>query len=256
MTIHAFCQSLLRRFPLEAGVPPEFVVLDERGAGEALAEAVEAVVNAARAERQTTNGLAEALAVVARHAPEERFTELMADIAKERGKLRVALGDGEIALRRRLCTVFSVSHEITGDGLIAAFCADGACDEAGLRAAAAALADGSDSDRRRGAILARWCEEPAARAAMLGEYLDLLPDRRGRDATDPDHEKGGGRRRPAIRSRCCRPRRRGRSDFARSAPVTRSSRRRWRWCGSATRCWPPMTGASGCWGCSITTISC
>ena len=31
-TIHAFCQSLLRRFPLEAGVPPEFAVIDERSA--------------------------------------------------------------------------------------------------------------------------------------------------------------------------------------------------------------------------------
>src|SRR5712691_10208944 len=49
-TIHAFCQSLLRRFPLEAGVPPEFAVIDERGAAEALAEAAEAVIAAARAE--------------------------------------------------------------------------------------------------------------------------------------------------------------------------------------------------------------
>ena len=49
LTIHAFCQSLLRRFPLEAGVPPEFAVLDERSAGEALAEAVETVITAARA---------------------------------------------------------------------------------------------------------------------------------------------------------------------------------------------------------------
>jgi ATP-dependent helicase/nuclease subunit A len=39
LTIHAFCQSLLSRFPLEAEVPPEFAVLDDRGAGEALAEA-------------------------------------------------------------------------------------------------------------------------------------------------------------------------------------------------------------------------
>ena len=31
-TIHAFCQTLLRRFPLEADVSPEFAVLDERGA--------------------------------------------------------------------------------------------------------------------------------------------------------------------------------------------------------------------------------
>ena len=60
-TIHAFCQSLLRRFPLEAGVPPEFAVIDERSAKEALAEAAEAVINAARAERQ---GLAEANAQI------------------------------------------------------------------------------------------------------------------------------------------------------------------------------------------------
>src|SRR5262245_50522111 len=31
-TIHAFCQSLLRRFPLEARLPPNFQVLDERSA--------------------------------------------------------------------------------------------------------------------------------------------------------------------------------------------------------------------------------
>ena len=37
-TIHAFCQALLRRFPLEAGVPPEFAVMDERSAREALIE--------------------------------------------------------------------------------------------------------------------------------------------------------------------------------------------------------------------------
>src|SRR4029077_7094973 len=52
-TIHAFCQSLLRRFPLEAGVPPEFAVMDERSAGEALAEAAEAGINAGRPESDT-----------------------------------------------------------------------------------------------------------------------------------------------------------------------------------------------------------
>ena len=36
MTLHAFCQSLLRRFPLEAGAPPWFEVLDEREARETM----------------------------------------------------------------------------------------------------------------------------------------------------------------------------------------------------------------------------
>ena len=35
-TLHAFCQSLLGRFPLEAGVAPHFQVLDERTAAEML----------------------------------------------------------------------------------------------------------------------------------------------------------------------------------------------------------------------------
>src|SRR4051794_28323894 len=162
LTIHAFCQSLLSRFPLEAEVPPEFVVLDERGAGEALAEAVETIVNAARAGHGNRE-LTEALAVVARHAPEERFAELMAGIAQERGKLRVALGDGETALRRRLCAAFSIAHDATGDGLVADFCAAGTCDEAGLRATVVALLDSNDNDRERGAMLASWCETPAGR---------------------------------------------------------------------------------------------
>ena len=61
--------------------------------------------------------------------------------------------------------LFAVPPDTTSDELVAAFCAEGAGDEAGLRAAAAALDEGSDADRRRGAVLARWCEQPGARAA-------------------------------------------------------------------------------------------
>ena len=40
-TIHAFCQSLLRRFPLEARVAPHFRLIEERDAAELLFEARE-----------------------------------------------------------------------------------------------------------------------------------------------------------------------------------------------------------------------
>ncbi len=40
-TIHAFCQSLLRRFPLEASLSPHFQLVDDRDAEEALTEARE-----------------------------------------------------------------------------------------------------------------------------------------------------------------------------------------------------------------------
>ena len=48
-TIHAFCERLLQRFPLEAGVPPGFAILDEHERGELLAEAADAML--ARGER-------------------------------------------------------------------------------------------------------------------------------------------------------------------------------------------------------------
>src|SRR5215469_13456539 len=97
-TIHAFCQAMLRRFPLEAGISPEFGVLDERGAAEARLEAVESMIVAAR-EEDPPNELADAIAVVAGHVVEERFALLMAQLAGERGKLRLALTEGHAALR-------------------------------------------------------------------------------------------------------------------------------------------------------------
>jgi ATP-dependent helicase/nuclease subunit A len=48
-TIHAFCERLLRRFPLEAGVSPRFTVLEDAGAAAVTAAAREAVARRALA---------------------------------------------------------------------------------------------------------------------------------------------------------------------------------------------------------------
>jgi ATP-dependent helicase/nuclease subunit A len=172
-TIHAFCQSLLRRFPLEAGVAPEFAVVDERAAREALVEAGERVVAMAR---EGDRGLAEALAVVTRYAPEERFGTLMAALAGERGRLRRALAGGDPGLRANLAAALA-APAATPDALLAGFCAGG--DDAALRAAAAALAEGSVKDRERGAVIARWCAAPERRPDLLADYLGaFLTDQR------------------------------------------------------------------------------
>jgi ATP-dependent helicase/nuclease subunit A len=167
-TIHAFCQSLLRRFPLEAQVPPEFTVIDERSAGEALSDAAALVIAAARGGARPD--LASALDIVARYLAEERFGELMAALARERGKLAEALAGGEAALLDRLATGLGIAPDETPESLAALFCAGG--DLAALRHASAALAQGTEkTDRPRGRIIARWCEDDAGRAAMLDDYL-------------------------------------------------------------------------------------
>jgi len=170
-TIHAFCQTLLRRFPLEADVSPEFTVLDERSAREALLEAAESVIVAAR-DAGERGELAEALAVVAGHVAEDRFGTLMYALARDRGKVRRAIKGGHAALRDRLCAALSLPAGATPENLVAAFCAEGAGNESALRAAASALAAGSVTDRKRGETLAAWCADLQQRRQMLEAYAE------------------------------------------------------------------------------------
>ena len=166
-TIHAFCQSLLRRFPLEAQVPPEFAVIDERSAAEALSDAAAAIIAAARIGARPM--LAEALSVVARYLAEDRFAELIAGLARERGKLGAALADGEAALAARLAAAIGIGVDDTVDRLATAFCSAG--DLNALRAACGVLAAGSKTNRERGAIIGAWCAHADNRPAMLEDYL-------------------------------------------------------------------------------------
>src|SRR6202012_3302068 len=103
-TIHAFCQSLLRRFPLEAGVAPYFELMDDRSSAEALTAAREAVLTRARERRDPL--LSEALAEAVRHTYEANFIDLLGSIAQERARLGAALAPGidvfETSLRRML----------------------------------------------------------------------------------------------------------------------------------------------------------
>ena len=181
-TLHAFCQSLLRRFPLEAELAPHFELLDERSAGELLADARAEVLAAARGAGPGDRGgddtgaaLATALAGVTAHAGEESFAELMQSLTAERHRLArlfAATGGltGAVALlRRRL----GVGAGETAESIRAAGCDDAALDLMGLRLAADALATGSKTDKARAAVLARWLAEPQNRAALYDDYRNV-----------------------------------------------------------------------------------
>ncbi|HZS85516.1 MAG TPA: double-strand break repair helicase AddA [Stellaceae bacterium] len=167
-TIHAFCQSLLRRFPIEAGVAPHFEVLDERNADELLGEAREAVLAAARAGAP---GLADALAEATRYLPEEGFAELLAMLTLERARLARCGIDSIARFEARLHALLGVRPGATAGSILADAAAPGACDEAALRdAAAALLASGAVSDRNRGARIAAWLADPEGRVDGFPDY--------------------------------------------------------------------------------------
>ncbi len=65
-TIHAFAERLLKRFPLEAGVPPDFKILDDVAAGDLKADAIEATLTLATGAPNSPLG--KALDVIIRYA--------------------------------------------------------------------------------------------------------------------------------------------------------------------------------------------
>ncbi len=171
LTIHAFCQSLLRRFPIEAEIAPHFEVMDERSAAEVLGEAREAVLAAARSGRDPA--LAEALGEITRYLGEESFSELLVTLALERSRLRKLLDDGGLAgCRARLHEALEVPPGATVATILADACEEAAFDGAGLRRAVdCLLASPATTDRQRGECLAAWLAAPAERVARLDDYV-------------------------------------------------------------------------------------
>ena len=163
-TIHAFCESLLGRFPLEADVAPHFSVIDERTAGELRTEARDRVL--AHAHDGDDGDLAAALSHLAGIVDEGRFATVMGELDANRGRLRgLIAGHGGLAGLVGACRgALGLDAGATSRSVLAQACAPGAFDEPGLHRAAAALDDGTARDRKRAAAIRAWLGAPQERA--------------------------------------------------------------------------------------------
>ncbi len=87
-TIHSFCQGLMRRFPLEAGIVPHFKVMDDKTSRELLKEArlkllSDSDIYTAEIKASITN--------IFRRIREGTFSEVIEGIISDRGKLGKAI---------------------------------------------------------------------------------------------------------------------------------------------------------------------
>jgi ATP-dependent helicase/nuclease subunit A len=181
MTIHAFCQSLLRRFPIEAHVAPQFQLIEERDAAQLLSEAMRAALGQAAARPQSPLG--RAVAAITARIGEDEFDELMKQLRASQIRLRRHLAreggiDGAIAmLRQRL----GVEEGTTEDGVLRAAVADDAFDVVALRNAAAALLAGSANDVKAGECMVPWLAADAAgRVHGFDAYLPAFFTQKGK----------------------------------------------------------------------------
>lgn len=171
-TIHAFCQSLLGRFPLEAGVAPHFRLIEERGSAERLATARDGVL--AAAGLPGGEALAEALERITPLVGEEGFAGLLQALVAERGRLKQLLrhfGEGE-ALAAAVAARLGALPGETPEAVLATACREAAFDGAALRRVVAALCGGKQSDLDCAERMQAWlAADEAGRAQGWDDYL-------------------------------------------------------------------------------------
>ncbi|WP_051609038.1 double-strand break repair helicase AddA [Fodinicurvata fenggangensis] len=174
-TIHGFCQALLGRFPLEAGIAPHFRLVEERGQQDLLNAAREEVL--AALGRPGEDALSEAIDQITALVGEEDFQGLVDSLIRERDRLARLLAD--LGSEEALLTEVARALEVEGQGASLDFL-ESACRDASfaadeLRQAANALMAGSKSDAKRGEVLASWlAQTPESRARDWETYLGVF----------------------------------------------------------------------------------
>ncbi|MEZ5850586.1 MAG: double-strand break repair helicase AddA [Hyphomicrobiaceae bacterium] len=87
-TIHAFCERLLQRFPLEAGIPPQFTVLDDETSRTLMREAIDATLVDATAGADAD--LRQALHTAVAYAIDDSFDAILQDALRHTGWIEYA----------------------------------------------------------------------------------------------------------------------------------------------------------------------
>ena len=169
-TIHAFCESILARFPVESGVASHFQVLDERTATEMLEKSRDDVLVRARGDEI----LGGRLSGITARVNELQALTLMMELAKQRSRLGVLLAQGCDSAVARVRAHLGIAQGETPDSILAKACAAGSFDAVGLEGLGSELRKGAPTFAARGSALLEWLHAPAAaRAATFVAYRAL-----------------------------------------------------------------------------------
>ena len=137
-TIHSFCSALLRRFPLEAGVTPQFTEMEDRAATLLRAEIVEALASGPHADTLYT---------LARHHTGETLDELTQEIVNNRAAFETPASDDWLE------NLFDLPPGTTRDSIAASVFLGGEMEL--LQSLCAALATSGPSDQGAGTKLSK-----------------------------------------------------------------------------------------------------
>jgi len=178
-TIHSFCQYLLARFPLEAGIYPAFDVVDEATARELIARARDIVFERAA---EGEEALARALSCLATHADDGRLRILLdAALGADRRRFERYIerfdGDPE-AIAAAIARAHGVDPKDDCEAIVARFCTAMEKERESLANIAHWLIRGSKKDRELGEALSAAIAGANGFEACCGIFLTTSADPR------------------------------------------------------------------------------
>lgn len=117
-TIHSFCEDILKRFPLEAGISPYFEVLDDRSAKEILQNIKLDLLKTTVSSEDDL--LTQSVLYLTQTFKERRFPDVMNMITENRSKINILLNkyDGNVPeILSVLAKNLGISPDLTADDI-------------------------------------------------------------------------------------------------------------------------------------------
>lgn len=169
-TVHAFCEALLKRFPVEAQVPPGFRVADDSVTADLFAAAQTVVLGDGLSDPDLTP----VIGFFATRVDDSRFVDLLKVLLGRRRDLALLLEayGGAAGAIGALHAQLDLPPDATRDQSIRQYVAAMPLTE--LRRAAAALCAGSSTDRKLGQSLAHWLAADALPETFETDWLAIF----------------------------------------------------------------------------------
>ncbi len=173
-TIHGFCQAILTRFPLEAGINPHFTVLEEGAAETLIATTKHRLLNHYEQDNAELNA---ALEMIALRASEARFDQYIGAIIAARGKWETLWrSQSPQHMRVRMYALHDLPPECTEQALVEEFATCVREEEAAILRAELAHWQNHEKEsyQKMGRICAAWLELDATHRATLVDEFCLV----------------------------------------------------------------------------------
>jgi ATP-dependent helicase/nuclease subunit A len=180
-TLHAFCEKLLRRFPLEAGVSPGFRVMDDAAAAAVAAEARDRIARLSLAGQPE---VAAAYAAMATSLDFQSFEQMFATFETEREAIGRYIGriGGLGALAQDVARAVGLAEPVSPDALGREAVEPPRLDPALWRAGAAALGASGARDQKCAAQMAAVAQAAEAGAARFEDAIAVFCTAKGEPA--------------------------------------------------------------------------